>query len=111
MNNLEKTPEISSMLTLSTSHITRSVADTLFGITHRHPCCDKEAELWPVVYNKDGYGYIIHVPEDLYDLKGRIPDSLYACCKYAENHGCAWLTLDVDGPMMEGLPLYDGTEE
>lgn len=101
-------PEICTMLTISTAHITEKTANALHGITHRHPSYIGEAMVWPVVYEKGDYGYFLYMPEDLYDLVNDMPDDLYQCCRYACEHGCQWLVLDRDGPIMKNdLPVHE----
>lgn len=106
----ETTPEICRMVTLCTAHIKEETASLLHGITHKHVAfLDAVVNgVCPPVYAKEGYGYFFFVDADsLEDYEETMPEDLYACCCYAKEHGCEWLCLDEDGPLMEGLKTYE----
>ena len=111
---MEKTKKedalIFKMLDLSTAHLQKSTMDALHGITHRHPSYLKMAseQSWPIVFDKDDYGYFIHISEDPWDLDDeRIPKDLRDIMKYASALGCHWINLDRDGTIMEELTIYE----
>lgn len=92
-------------MTISTSHIDKDTADLLDN------CVDmlSEGELPEVpltVIEKAGYGWIICVT-GTEDMADELPKPLSDCLKYADNYGCAWLTIDADGPTMDDLPTYE----
>lgn len=90
--------EISKMLTISTAHITKETAD-LLNVEM------KEDNMWLCVYNKENYGWFIHVPDDLEDLN--VPDELMKCLLFAKDIGCDWLCLDCDGEVLPYLHQYN----
>lgn len=93
--------EISKMLTISTAHITEETADALnksvYGLESCIDLC---------VYEKKGYGFFIHIPED-WEEKRNIPMDLQACVKLADVNGCIWLCLDRDAETVNQLPVYE----
>lgn len=103
----ETTLEITQMITISTAHIAEKTAGELYGITHRHPGYLPEVVKFPTVYEKFPYGYFFYLSEDIDDLKDEMPPDLWACCEFATEHGCNWLCIDADGPVMEGLKTYE----
>lgn len=108
----ESKPLILSMLDLSTAHLQLLTADMLHGITHRHPSCLKlsKEQGWPVAYSKEEFGYFIHVDEEQSwkDDDSELPEDLKAILRYAFSLGCAWINLDRDGEVMNGvLPVYE----
>ena len=86
--------EIHKMMVMSTGHISKETA-TLLDL-------DKAGI---VVYKKGEYGWFL-VVTDWQDAEEPIPIDLEKCLAYAELHGCAWLCLDCDGPMLPDLPQY-----
>lgn len=92
--------EISKMLTVSTSNIR---PDTAFRLLKSLKDEDSAIEL--CVYAKMGYGYFIHIPEDLEERE--IPDDLADCLKLATDNECEWLCIDCDGDVGDNLPVYD----
>lgn len=97
--------DITSMVTISTAHITPEIAFDLM----REP---KENNLGLSVYPKAGYGWMVYVPEYITENK-KEDSSLWLALNYARQQHCDWLCLDSDGPIMDDLPTYDweGNEE
>lgn len=95
-------PEIGSMLTLSTAHISERTADMLA----REPDSDF---MGLSVYDKsigdgESYGWFIYLPER---YNSGIPDDLRRCLERARALGCGILCLDQDGPLDPDLSVYD----
>ena len=102
--------EITRMLTISLSHISRETADLI----------NDECDTWwnsslPACYTKGEYGYMIHVPED-YLVSGEdgveetypdVPDDLHDCMLLARENNCQWLCFDRDGLVVDGLEVFD----
>lgn len=86
------------MVTFSTAHIKESTTSFL-----------EETLLFPV-YQYD-YFYMIWIEDDteayLKPFKNAIPNDLWACIMFAHNLGCQWLCLDIDGEIMDELPVYE----
>ena len=101
--------EITKMLTLSTSHISK---ETVKLLEHYDPT----SLCLPTYYKKDNYGWFIFIPDD-YLHKGKdglitemfpdIPDDLHNCCLKAKGACCNWLCLDCDGQVDDELPTYE----
>lgn len=89
--------EIQKMITLSTAHITEQTAKLL----------DKEPEennMAISVYKKSEYGWFLPIESISYDT---VPfQDLKKVIEFAKDHGCSWLCLDCDGPMLEYLDTY-----
>lgn len=96
-------PEISSMLTLSSGHISGETAEKL----------EREGELNAMglsVYpkaNSDGesFGWYVYIPGDY--TGPCIPGDLKRCLAKAHSLGCGILCLDSDGPEDPSLDTYD----
>ena len=92
--------EITCMLTLSTSHISKETAARLddpdgFSL-----------ECWLSIYNTQDYGWWIFV-DSANVYAEDMPDDLKACILLADANACEWLCLDCDGEILETLPTYD----
>jgi len=104
-------PEITTVLTLSTSHITGQDNGLLEGGV------DPMVGTWfPLRYlgENDGVGYMVHVaPEDIEDSdKEGLKDMGYSSAitgiqEYAKSHGCDYIRLDPDGPVVEELDSFE----
>lgn len=92
--------EISKMLTISTKHITTEANE---GILYAY--YDNDEYVSTLVYSKDGYGWFIYIDEDF--EKKTNPECLKNCMRFARENGCNWLCLDSDGPVVNGLPVYE----
>ena len=101
--------EISKMLTVSTSHISKETAGLLTEI------CDysKESELiiYPKRFKEDYYGWFIFVSEELVidDMYKNTPKDLMRCLLLALKMECDWLCLDRDGEVLNNpyLDVYE----
>ena len=61
-----------------------------------------------VYYQKPGYGFFVHIPDNIEDAENEdVPADLYECIKYAHDNGCHWINLDCDGTVIDDLPKYD----
>jgi hypothetical protein len=85
------TLEIPTMMVLSTGHLTESTCNEWL---HEAPFA---------VYEKDGYGWFISVPDD---VDQNWPSSLLDCLELAREENCGWIMFDLDGPIIEDLPYY-----
>lgn len=92
--------EISKMLTLSMAHITIQTADEM-----NKSVTGVESDIDLCVYEKRGYGFFIHIPDDWEDERD-LPQDLQACVGLAAKNDCEWLCLDQDGPI-DDLPIYE----
>lgn len=92
------TPEIESVLWLSTAHLT-------WDTVERIEACGQDGAWCCFPLN---YGFLAYVypadrkPDD-------IPGDLWRCLDYARRHGCAYIRFDADGPIMGALPDWSYT--
>ena len=94
----EKTDhEQSSMMTISTAHITPEMAEAMKDGEFM------DGEIGIPCYEKSDYGFFIPITED-YTPENPILSQLF---DYAKANNCQWLCLDSDGPEVEMLPTYD----
>lgn len=96
--------EICKMLTLSTAHITKETANTLKERSAHWADYDL------VIYDKDTFGWWIHISEEGTEDLHSVPADLVACINFALDNGCEWLCIDCDGPIEESLPIYEWEE-
>ena len=82
--------EIQKIMTLSTAHIKEQTAKFL----------DKSA------YKKSEYGWFLPIEDRSYDTT-TIPEDLKKVIEFAKDHGCSWLCLDRDGPILDYLDTYE----
>lgn len=103
-----KDVEMRKTVVLSTAHLTEETREAASRM-----CCgdDHDQILYPYTYGYMAYAY----PERTALLP--IPDDFWACCEWAnanvpkqDETEAIYINFDVDGPVMEGLPTYDGTE-
>ena len=97
---VENPAEISSLITISSAHISDESAEML----------DKEAEknnLGLSVFKYE-YGWRIYIPEESENVPENIPEDIATCMSYAAEHNCLWLTIDGDGETVQELPVYGG---
>lgn len=64
-----------------------------------------------VLFEKETYGYFIPLipeeeDEETYEERG-YPEDLIRVLRFAEEKGCTWIMLDVDGAISEELPFWD----
>lgn len=86
--------EISSMITLSTAHITPEIADKLTNQTLEEDIS---------YFQKNEYGFFFPVIDE-FTPKDPILQDLFA---YAKANNCKWICLDQDDPVMDDLKTYD----
>jgi len=96
---------IEKMLTLSTAHVT---ADTAAQLDDRLHQMLGTAPF--ICFQKDDYGWFVHVPAVPDPRHEQIPPDLNACMAMARAEGCTWLMFDRDADPVEGLPTYDWEE-
>ena len=92
-------PEISRMITISTSHITKETAKNLNS--YEFYTLDMPIS----VFDYD-YGWFIFVPKHCRNFNN-IPDDLRKCAEFAIKNDCEWLRLDCDGIEVDELERYD----
>lgn len=92
--------EIHQFLTLSTAHLDG-------------PWFGPGAEL-PTASVALDYGMLLWVPDDIDDFLIAAdepgPDhdpTIVALRRFARHHGCDWIMLDQDGPVVQGLQTFD----
>ncbi len=90
----EAGPEISRTLTISTAHISQGTARLI----------DMDA-INIGFYSRGESGYHI-TTVGWEEYQDEMPGDMKACVKFAAEHGCDWLCLDADGPVVHGLPTY-----
>ena len=62
----------------------------------------------PIVYDKGGYGYLVHVdPVLTAETLATYPEDLQTVIRAAGEAGCDWIMFDGAGPVVEHLPVYD----
>ena len=101
----EETLEISQMLTISSKHLTRATKELLDEAAD-----DQEEEPMPPVYEKQTYGWFVACDpstddEDPWEFQ--YPKDLADAMRLAKEQGCFWLCVDVDGPLVKRLPVYE----
>lgn len=106
----KKKLEITTVLTLSTSHITGTDNSLLEGRV------DPMVGTWfPLTYiGGDDVGYMVHVTtedigeDELQYLKdmGYSP-AIAGIQEFAKSHGCDYIRLDPDGPVEEALDTFE----
>ena len=91
---IDDTPifEVHRMLTLSTAHVPKDVANQL----------DREADEFVIVYQKSSYGWFIPIGPNL-----AYPLVLKPIIDFATKHDCTWLMFDNAADVIEGLPTYE----
>lgn len=99
--------EITKMLTLSTSHITKETATLL------SEACMYRKEISLVFYQKRWYndysGWFIYIPEELETYPEDyqdIPDDLMQILLFAKHNDCTWICLDCDGEEVDCLEVF-----
>ena len=88
--------ETQSMLVLSVEHISPTTAGLL----------ELGSDTVPVTYVKGIYGFFVVVPETALDTPRDCPDDLRGLLALCRLTRCAWLMLDVDGPVQLDLPRF-----
>jgi hypothetical protein len=97
------TPEISKILTLSTSHISEDTSDNFTYSPND----------MPAFYDKAEFGWFISVPEKPFGAGGgtqdppTCPKELVALLAYARALDCQWLCLDRDGDINPLFEVFD----
>lgn len=98
--------EITHMATISMEHISQATAEAMMvdGMVNKFmvPIYTKSTP------NDNGPGFGFYVYLDSQCLKdGDFPEDLAAVIELALDNGCDILCLDSDGPVIEGLPVYE----
>lgn len=97
--------EISTMITLSTCHITKETDKWLKSEAENTDCGSGL-----IVYEKD-CGYFIMTP-DSFDFEDMdVPEDLRRVLEFAIKTRITWICLDADGPVEEILPVYEWSKE
>lgn len=95
MPDCQKKPKINHMLILSTGHVYRKTLDRLKWSPE-----DAGKTLGLGVYQSDGFGVIVQIPENLDDTAPGIPRDLLDCLRFAQYHGCDMLCLRNNGQLI-----------
>lgn len=94
--------DISSMLTVSTSHISAATA-TKLDLSQ-----ETNGDIGIIYFNKGDYGWFIWLADyDDYYTDSRIPIDLLKVMKFAKAQNCCWLCLDCDGEVLDYLTVFD----
>lgn len=115
-------PEITSLMTLSTAHISAQTMDLLQEATRCVNARLDDAGIavyakaqacgTPDAPNNECYGWFVYLPRVIPAVsKSDLPADLLGVLQYARNHGCQVLCLDSDGPIISALKTYDRTQE
>ena len=93
---------------LSTAHLTLDTRELLEEAALQ----DGAPTGLPIVYNKGGYGYLVHVDPSLTEeTLATYPEDLQIVIRAAGEAGCDWVMFDGAGPVVENLPTYsDGLD-
>jgi hypothetical protein len=92
--------EIHRMACLSTAHLSLSSRQKL----------DTDSMPGLIFFPKSQYGWFVHVPDNQEDLTQRVeglPQDIRQCLEWAVAQGMQWLMFDSDGPVVEGIALYE----
>jgi hypothetical protein len=99
--------EITTLITMSTSHITAD--DNTRLLAGEEPPVGSWYSL-----GTDGNGHLVHCSPDTPThldngvcLEEGWSPAVTALQVFAEGHGCEYIRLDPDGPVIPGLPVYD----
>lgn len=122
MDATDRKPEIASIMTLSTAHVsvptiallqeaTRCVNTRLddagIAVYAKTQACGT-----PDAPSNECYGWFVYLPRVIPAVsKSDLPADLLGVLQYAQNHGCQVLCLDSDGPIVPTLKTYDHTQE
>lgn len=95
--------EIHRTFVASTCHVTKADADFL------QENATSSGMVPLVVYEKGEYGWWLYLGDVLgtADTTTCVSEPLAGLIRLARDHGCVWLMLDADGPVYDGLPVYD----
>lgn len=97
--------EITKMLTVSTAHVLQDTFEALSLDAVRN-------DILLPVYNKmtadngGSFGVYVYLDSDLIDWK-RIPKDLAPLIRLAQENNCGVICLDSDGPILDGLSVYN----
>ncbi len=91
--SLLSTLETAQMLTLSTNHLTYDTCNSWLS--------DESGPAW----TKGEYGWFVYGGWS--ETRLPMPKDLRDCLDKVSALGCDWLMFDRDGPLLEGLPVYD----
>lgn len=100
--------EIDKVLTLATNHVTVSAKYWLEsrGQENARAAISGHMPSDSAVMTS-GYGWMVHIPENLEEDFSYAPASLQSVAKFALDHGCRWVHLDCDADPVDELPLYE----
>lgn len=65
---------------------------------------------WPIHGSRYSCGFFIFAATDN-GGEPPIPDDLWACCEYANKHGCGWMRFDIDHEPYPDLPIESTEDE
>ena len=103
-------PEFSRMMTISTAHIPPALAETL-QTNGYITTADSDLSIPCYCKNIDGENNGFFIPTTPIDTAIIDNEEIIYVIEYARNHGCGWVCLDSDGPIVDELPIYEWEEE
>lgn len=98
-------PELSTMLTLSSAHLSKEDAARLDTISDGLYDLDYDI----TVYRKGDFGWFVSLPDPSVSLAQALlssDSSLRDCILFARKFGASWIEFDRDGPQLSDLPRY-----
>lgn len=122
ISTMAQKPEIQSLMTLSTAHVSIPTIALLQEATQFVNALLNNAGIavyaktqacgTPDAPSNECYGWFVYLPRVIPAVnKSDIPADLLGVRQYAQNHGCQILCLDSDGPIVATLKTYDRTQE
>lgn len=88
--------EVLTMLVLSTAHLREST------------CCTWMRNHCTAAHEKPGVGWFVYVCDNpSHDTAEYVPNELLLCLEFARERGHEWIMFDCDGPLQDGLVVYD----
>lgn len=97
---------IHKMLDVSSSHLCMKTFKWLRNQARSESASDF------IVFAKEQYGYFIPIIDDDLDddhaVQDSLPEDLKTVIDFARNRGCTWLMIDVDGAIINELPVFNG---
>ncbi len=98
--------EIAKMLVLSTSHLREKTCNDWLLNDCPWTCAEK-GDVGYFMYATDEYFTDVETKEVTSTDGTPIPNEIILICQFARAHGCDWVMFDCDGPIQDGLVVYE----